>query len=70
LKSSYLALSHRTRDGGLEPPATEKEIEDAFGESCQKWRSLSSEKGSAGMPAPNAGDIATSVKDHTVKKKS
>jgi Mg-chelatase subunit ChlI len=70
LKSSYLALSHRTRDGGLEPPATEKEIEDAFEESCQKWRGLSSEKAGAGMPSHDAGNITTSAKDHTVKKKS
>jgi Mg-chelatase subunit ChlI len=70
LKSSYLALSHRTRDGGFEPPATEKEIEDAFQESCQKWRSLSSEKAGAGMPSHDARSIATSAKDHTVKKKS
>lgn len=70
LKSSFLALSHRTRDGGLEPPATEKEIEDAFEESCQKSKSLWGEKAGAGMPSQDAGSISTLAKESTVKKKS
>jgi Mg-chelatase subunit ChlI len=70
LKSSFLALSHRTRDGGLEPPATAKEIEDAFEESCQKSKSLWGEKAGAGMPSDDTGGISTPAKESPVKKKS
>jgi len=70
LKSSFLALSHRTRDGGLEPPATEMEIEDAFEESCQKSKGLWGEKAGAGMPSQDAGGISTPAKGSPVKKKS
>lgn len=70
LKSSFLALSHRTRDGGLEPPATEKEIEDAFEESCQKWGDPGKEKGVPGTSSPNEETISVSDKDSHVKKNS
>jgi Mg-chelatase subunit ChlI len=69
LKSSYLALSHRTRDGGLEPPATEKEIEDAFDEGCRKWKGRSSEKVGAGMPSEYEKSAPTTVKESPGKKK-
>jgi magnesium chelatase subunit D len=65
LKASFLALSHRTRDGGLEPPATEKEIQEAFEESFQKWGALWKEKGVAGT----AVSEVDSAKVDRVKKK-
>jgi magnesium chelatase subunit D len=69
LKSSYLALSHRSRDGGLEPPATEKEIEDAFEEGCRKWKGWSSEKMGGEMPSEDAKSAPTTVKETPGKKK-
>jgi magnesium chelatase subunit D len=66
LKASFLALSHRTRDGGLEPPATEKEIQDAFEECSQKWGALWKEKGVTGTTVSGAD----SGKADKVKKKS
>jgi Mg-chelatase subunit ChlI len=69
LKSSCLALSHRTRDGGLEPPATEKEIEDAFDEGCRKWKGRWSEKVGAGMPSEDAKSAPTTVTESPGKKK-
>jgi Mg-chelatase subunit ChlI len=70
LKSSFLALSHRTRDGGFEPPATEKEIEDAFGESSRKWKELSKQKTSVGTPTPQGEAMPPEAEDSKVKKKS
>ncbi|MCK4224136.1 MAG: ATP-binding protein [candidate division Zixibacteria bacterium] len=70
LKSSCLALSHRTREGGFEPPATEKEIEDAFEESCRKWGDLWREKTGVGTSIPKGEAITTSAKESEVKKKS
>ena len=70
LKSSFLALSHRTREGGFEPPATEKEIEDAFEESCRKWGDVWKEKVGVGTSTPKGEAITTSAKDSKVKKKS
>jgi magnesium chelatase subunit D len=65
LKASFLALSHRTRDGGLEPPATEKEIQDAFEESFHKWGALWKTEGIAGTAVSDAD----SGKADKVKKK-
>ncbi len=70
LKSSFLALSHRTREGGFEPPATEKEIEDAFEESCRKWGDLWKEKIGVGASIPKGEAITTPAKENKVKKKS
>jgi len=70
LKASFLALSHRTRDGGLEPPATEKEIQIAFDESSQKWGDFWKEKGVAGTSATGAESEADSGKAGKVKKNS
>jgi len=70
LRSSFLALSHRTRDGGFEPPATEKEIEDAFQESCQKWVDQRKGKTNAGTSTPKGRAKSASAKDSKVKKKS
>jgi Mg-chelatase subunit ChlI len=70
LKSSFLALSHRTREGGLEPPAGEKEIEDAFQESCQKWGYVWKEKGSSQVSAPQGESLTVPVDESKVKKKS
>ena len=69
LKSSYLALSHRTREGGFEPPAAKKEIEDAFQESCDKWGDKGKEKKSASTFIPQGKAKIASVKDNQVKKK-
>jgi len=60
LKASFLALSHRTRDGGLEPPATEKEIQVAFEESSQKWGAFWKQKGVAGTAASEGESPADS----------
>ena len=68
LKASFLALSHRTRDGGLEPPATEKEIQDAFEESSQKWGESWKEKGITGTSTSGVESAADSDKADKVKK--
>jgi len=70
LKSSFLALSHRTREGGFEPPATEKEIEDAFEESSRKWGDVWKERAGVGTAIPKGEAITASAKDSKVKKKS
>jgi Mg-chelatase subunit ChlI len=70
VRSSLLALSHRTREGGLEPPPTEKEIEDAFQESCRKWGYVWKEKGGAGVSTPEGDPLTTPAEDGRVKKKS
>ena len=70
LKSSFLVLSHRTREGGFEPPATEKEIEDAFEGSCQKWRHMWKEKAGAGTSTPKGEAVSVPAEDGKVKKKS
>jgi magnesium chelatase subunit D len=68
LKSSVLSLSHRTREGGLEAPPTEKEIEEAFGESSRKWERLGKEKGSAPVSAPPEGGLSRPGEATDVKK--
>ncbi len=70
LKSAYLALSHRTREGGLEPPPTEKEIEDAFQESFRKWGEVWKEKGEPQVSAPQGEEVTDSDKKSRVKKNS
>jgi len=70
LRSSFLALSHRTREGGLEPPPTEKEIEDIFEESSQKWGYVWKEKGSAQVSAPKGEGITEPGGEADVKKNS
>ncbi len=70
LKSAFLALSHRTRQGGFEPPATEEQIQTAFRESCGKWGHLWKEKGGAGISAPKGQGVAGSGDETRVKKKS
>ena len=70
LKSSRLALSHRTREGGLEPPPTEKEIENAFEESCRKWGQMWKEKGRAQVSAPEGEGIPEPGGETDVKKNS
>jgi hypothetical protein len=70
LKSSFLALSHRTREGGFEPPATENQIEDAFEESCRKWGHMWKEKGSIESSMPKGETIPSSTEEARVKKKS
>ncbi len=69
LKSSRLTLSHRTREGGFEPPATEKEIEDAFEESCRKWGDMWKEKMRVGASTPKVDGISAQAEDGEVKKK-
>lgn len=69
LKSSFLALSHRTREGGFEPPATEEEIEDAFEEGCRKWGHVLKEKAGAGARSPKGDAITPPAKDTKLKKK-
>lgn len=69
LKSSFLALSHRTREGGFEPPATEEDIEDAFEESCRKWGDVLKEKAGAGARSPKGDAITPPAKDTKLKKK-
>jgi len=68
LKSSFLALSHRTREGGLEPPSTEKEIEDAFEESSRKWGTMWKEKVGAQVSIPKGEGITEPGKETKVKK--
>ena len=70
LKSSFLSLSHRTREGGLEPPPTEKEIEDAFEESSRKWGTMWKEKVGAQISIPKGKGITEPGKETKVKKKS
>jgi magnesium chelatase subunit D len=70
LRSSFLALSHRTREGGFEPPATQKEIEDAFTGSCQKWGDFKKEKSSAPASATRGGTIVSPGEKSKVKKNS
>ena len=70
LKSSHLALSHRTREGGLEPPPTQEEIENAFEESSRKWGQMWKEKGGAQVSAPMGNGMAESGGDTDVKKNS
>jgi Mg-chelatase subunit ChlI len=70
LKSSHLALSHRTREGGLEPPPTQEEIENAFEESSRKWGYMWKEKGSAQVSAPTGKGMAEPGGDADVKKNS
>jgi len=68
LRSAFLALSHRTREGGLEPPPTEKEIEDAFEESSRKWGYVWKEKGDAQVSIPKGEGIPEPGKETKVKK--
>jgi magnesium chelatase subunit D len=68
LKSSVLSLSHRTREGGLEAPPNEKEIEEAFHESFRKWERLGKEKGSAPVSAPSEGGLSQPGEATDVKK--
>jgi Mg-chelatase subunit ChlI len=68
LKSSVLALSHRTREGGLEAPPTEKEIEDAFVESSRKWERLGKQKGNAPVSAPPEAGLTRPGEATDVKK--
>lgn len=68
LKSSILALSHRTREGGLEAPPTEKEIEETFEESSRKWERLGKEKGSVPISAPPEGGLTQAGETPDVKK--
>jgi Mg-chelatase subunit ChlI len=68
LKSSHLALSHRTREGGLEPPPTEKEIEDVFEESSRKWGYMWKEKGTSKVSAPKGDGLPAPGGDTDVKK--
>lgn len=70
LQSSRLALSHRTREGGFEPPATEKQIEEAFHESCRKWGDVWKEKMRVGTSPPRADGSSAPAEDGKVKKKS
>jgi Mg-chelatase subunit ChlI len=70
LKSSFLALSHRTRQGGFEPPATEDQIQEAFQESCGKWGHLWKEKGGAEVSAPGGEGVTEPGDETRVKKKS
>ncbi len=37
-KAAILTLSHRTRKGGFQPPATQNEIENAFKQSLAKYQ--------------------------------
>jgi Mg-chelatase subunit ChlI len=69
LRSSFLALSHRTREGGFEPPATEKEIEEAFQESSRKWEDLWKEKAGPGVSPPQGEGPSASEVDTEAKKK-
>jgi magnesium chelatase subunit D len=69
LKSSFLALSHRTREGGFEPPATEEQIKDAFEESCRKWGHMWKEKGGIESSMPKGETIPSSTEEGKVKKK-
>jgi Mg-chelatase subunit ChlI len=69
LRSSFLALSHRTREGGFEPPATEKEIEEAFQESSRRWEDLWKEKAGPGVPPPQGEGPSASEVDTEAKKK-
>jgi magnesium chelatase subunit D len=67
LKASYLTLSHRTREGGFEPPATRDEIQQAHEESFRKWAHLWKEKGAVEAAAPSGEQMAEGEAD--VKKK-
>ncbi|MGB2697306.1 MAG: AAA family ATPase [Candidatus Zixiibacteriota bacterium] len=69
LRCSFLALSHRTRQGGFEPPATEEEIQNAFEESCSKWEDLHKEKASGKGAAVKGKDITVPADEGRVKKK-
>ncbi len=69
LKASFLALSHRTREGGFEPPATEEEIEKALEESFSKWGHLWKEESKIQAPAAGAEGVGPSEGDTDVKKK-
>jgi magnesium chelatase subunit D len=69
LKASQLTLSHRTREGGFEPPATREEIQQAYDESLGKWAHLWKEKGGLEAPAPGGELIAGAEGDLDVKKK-
>jgi magnesium chelatase subunit D len=69
LKCSFLALSHRTRDGGLEPPATEKEIQEAFEHALHKWVDKDKEKAAGPAAVSQAQAQAARLKDARVKKK-
>ncbi len=69
LKASFLALSHRTREGGFEPPATEEEIEKALEESFSKWGHLWKEKSKVQASAAGAEGVGPSEGDTDVKKK-
>ncbi|NIM99253.1 MAG: AAA domain-containing protein [candidate division Zixibacteria bacterium] len=70
LKSAFLALSHRTRQGGFEPPATEEQIQTAFQESCGKWGYLWKERGGAEVSALKGEGVAEPADETRVKKKS
>jgi Mg-chelatase subunit ChlI len=69
LQSSRLTLSHRTREGGFEPPATEKQIEDAFQESCRKWGDVWKEKVRVGTSRPQGEGIPAPAEEGKAKKK-
>ncbi len=69
LSCSFLALSHRTRQGGFEPPATEEEIQNAFEESCEKWGNLHKKKAYGKGTAVKGKDITAPVDQSRVKKK-
>lgn len=69
LKASALTLSHRTREGGFEPPATQEEIEQALAESFRKWGHLWKEKSAAGTSTPAGGHTAEVEGETDVKKK-
>jgi Mg-chelatase subunit ChlI len=69
LSCSFLALSHRTRQGGFEPPATEEEIQNAFEQSCEKWDGVHKGKTSGKGAAVKGKDITVPVDQGRVKKK-
>jgi Mg-chelatase subunit ChlI len=69
LQSSRLTLSHRTREGGFEPPATEKQIEEAFQESCRKWGDVWKGKAGLGASRPQGEGIPAPAEEDKAKKK-
>lgn len=69
LRCSFLALSHRTRQGGFEPPATEEEIQSVFDQSCDKWEDQYKKKASVKTTPVKGKGITTPVDQGKVKKK-
>lgn len=69
LKAALLTLSHRTREGGFEPPPTQEEIKQALTESFRKWGHLWKEKDRVQVSAAS-GEYSTPAEgDANVKKK-